>query len=82
MTPERVEVNDLGSEHPVSFGYYGGPADGRMSRMKDMNEDELLVICEGALPHGYTVTRYGVHADTTLCWVLLMYSPIAERGKL
>lgn len=82
MTPERVEVNDLGSEHPTQFGYYGGSADGRMARVGVIREDELITIMNGATPFDYTVTRYGVHTDTTLCWVLLMHSPIAERGKL
>lgn len=80
--PERVLVDDPGPEHVTRFAYYGGVADGRVSTMTRMSERELSTVCEGAEPFSYTVTRYGVHTDSTLCWVLFMHSPIVERGKL
>jgi hypothetical protein len=80
--PERVLVDDPGPEHVTRFAYYGGNADGRVSTMEFMSERELPTICDGAASFNYTVTRYGVHADSTLCWVLFMHSPIVERGKL
>lgn len=81
MTPERVEAPSLGSDHPTQFGYYGGPADGRFSRMSVMFERELASIMDGATVFDYRVTRYGVHANSTLCWVIFTHTPIAERGK-
>lgn len=80
--PERVLVDDPGPEHVTRFAYYGGIVDGRMSTMEFMSERELPAICEAAGAAHYTVTRYGVHTDSMLCWVLFMHSPIVERGKL
>lgn len=82
VIPERVEVTELGGDHPVQFAYYGGVSDGRLSRMGVMFEGELTTIMDGATTFDYQVTRYGVHSDSSLCWVLFMHTPIAERGKL
>lgn len=78
---ERYEVTEPGA-HRTQLGYYGGPADGRVSRLACQTENQLSAIADGAVPFGYTVTRYGVHNDKTLCWVLFMHTPIMERGKL
>lgn len=83
MKAERVEIDEPGPEHVTRFCYYGGNADGRISNMDTMHEYELGTVNYNAAMFDYTVTRYGVHADNqTLCWVLLMHSPIVERGKL
>lgn len=85
MTPDRVEMNEPGADHPTQLGYYGGPYDGRYVRLEVMDESALWMISVTANDHplDYAVTRYGVHSDTgTLCWVLLMFNPIFERGKL
>lgn len=82
---ERVEVVTPGHDHSVTIGYYGGPLDGRSQHLRVMDEIELNWFDRAAGMHDlpYTVTRYGVHADNcTLCWALLTYTPIAERGKL
>lgn len=84
MTPEHVDAGVV-SRGCVGtrFAYYGGQYDGRVSTLDVMHIAELETISAGATSYGYTVTRAGVHSDAeTLCWVLFMHTPIAERGKL
>lgn len=78
-------MNEPGAEHPVQLGYYGGPHDGRYARLEVLDESHLWMVDVAEFDRGadYTITRYGVHTnDSTLCWVLLTYSPIVKRGKL
>lgn len=81
--PERVVIDERGG-HGATLGYYGGPEDGRMSRSAVLFETELSTIAWAAgVQTDYAVNSYGVHSgDQSLCWVLLMYTPIEERGKL
>lgn len=82
---ERVEISEPGADHGTQLGYYGGPLDGRYTRVDVLAESDLSTIADAAMLHGtpYQVMRYGVHTpELTLCWVLLMHSPIVERGKI
>lgn len=67
-----------GPEHGPTLGYYGGPHDGRVVRAAEPFTKDQLIVCAD-----YTLDAHGVHDDDgTLCWALLMYTPIADRGKL
>lgn len=83
--PERVEMaNAWGEPHGATLGYFGGPLDGRTVRVEVMYDVASFGLAkELAVWAAYSVTRYGVHhEDGSICWVLLTYDPILERGKL
>lgn len=80
---DRVELREPGSEHPTQLGYYGGPVDGRCTRVRRFTEDEVSMIDTTARAMTeYSVTRYGVHPDKSVCWIILTHTPSADRGKL
>lgn len=79
---ERVEA-PFRHQHPPNFGYYGGPEDGRSSRLSDvMDAVDFEHALMASVQINYTCVRFGQHPDGTICWVLWMFSPIEKRGKL
>ena len=82
--PERVELaNAWGRPHSTTVGYFGGPLDGRSVRLEQLSGIEAFDRAIRGTGTQYSVTRYGVHyEDGSVCWALLTYDPIIERGKL